>query len=120
MKIQSYRKVKGVQTNPGVTMHIMAGVDEGAPNFVMRLFEIEQNCATTLHTHAWEHEFFVVEGKGVVESNGKKLPIQAGDGAMVLPGEEHCIRNTQPEMMRVICVVPLVDGKMPGMVAGTK
>ena len=118
MKIQHYRKVKGTKTNPGVTMHILAGVDEKAPNFVMRLFEIEKDCATTLHTHPWEHEFFVVEGKGVVQSEGKELPIQAGEAAMVLPNEEHCIKNTQPEMLRVICVVPLVDGKMPGMVAG--
>jgi quercetin dioxygenase-like cupin family protein len=118
MKIQNYQKVKGIKTNPGVTMHILAGVDEGSPTFVMRLFEIEQGCATTLHTHAWEHEFFVVEGEGVVNSNGKEFPIRAGDAAMVLPNEQHNIMNKKKKMLRVICVVPLVDGKMPGMVPG--
>lgn len=117
MKIQNYTQVKGVKTNPGVTMHVVAGVDEKAPNFVMRLFEIEQGCATTLHSHAWEHEFFVVEGKGVVKSGGKEFPIKAGDAAMVLPNEQHSVMNTQKEMLRVICIVPLVDGKMPGMPA---
>jgi quercetin dioxygenase-like cupin family protein len=116
MKIQNYRQVKGIKTNPGVTMHIVAGTDEKAPNFVMRVFEIEPGSATTLHSHAWEHEFFVLEGKGVVKSSGKELPIQAGDAAMVLPNEQHSVMNTQKEMLRVICVVPLVDGKMPGMI----
>jgi quercetin dioxygenase-like cupin family protein len=120
MKIQNYKQVKGVNTNPGVTMHVVAGVDEKAPNFVMRLFEIEPGSATTLHTHAWEHEFFVVEGKGAVKSGGKEFPIQAGDAAMVLPNEEHSIMNNHKEMLRVICIVPLVEGKMPGMVAGKK
>jgi quercetin dioxygenase-like cupin family protein len=117
MKIQNYHQVKGIKTNPGVTMHIVAGEAEEAPNFVMRVFEIEQDCSTTLHAHAWEHEFFVLEGKGIVRSGDKELPIQAGDAAMVLPNEQHCIMNTNKEMLRVICVVPLVDGKMPGMIA---
>ena len=37
MKIQNYRQVKGKEEVPGVTMHIVAGPDEGAPNFVMRV-----------------------------------------------------------------------------------
>jgi quercetin dioxygenase-like cupin family protein len=38
----------------------------GAPNFVMRLFEIDPDGYSPFHTHAWEHEVFVLEGEGTV------------------------------------------------------
>ena len=117
MKIQNYRQVKGITAAPGVTMHIVAGTAEKAPTFVMRVFEIEKGSATPLHTHPWEHEVFVLEGKGVVKSGGKETPLQAGDTGIVLPNEQHSFMNIGKEMLRMICVVPLVDGKMPGMPA---
>jgi quercetin dioxygenase-like cupin family protein len=43
-----------------ITKHI------GANNFVMRLFEIEPEGNTPLHTHPWEHEVFILEGEGAV------------------------------------------------------
>lgn len=117
MKIQNYRQAKGIAAAPGVTMRIVAGPAEKAPTFVMRVFEIEQNSATPLHTHPWEHEVFVLEGKGVLIGGNKEIPLKEGDTAVVLPGEQHSFKNTGAEMLRMICVVPLVDGKMPGMLA---
>ncbi len=117
MKIQHYRQVKGYNAAPGVTMRIVAGTEEKAPTFVMRVFEIEENSATPYHAHPWEHEVFVLEGKGAVKSGDKATPLQPGDAAMVLPNEQHSFMNTGKAMLRMICVVPLVDGKMPGMPA---
>ena len=115
MKIQNYRDVKSVEAAPGAFMRILAGPDEGAPSFVMRLFEIEPDGGTLHHSHAWEHELFVVEGKGVLKSGNAERPVSRGDAIMVLPDEQHGIINTSDDLLRVICVVPLVDGKMPGM-----
>jgi len=115
MKIQNYKDVSGVEATPGAFRRILAGPDEGAPNFVMRLFEIEPGGGTPHHTHPWEHELFVVEGKGVLKSGNAERPVAEGDAVMVLPGEQHGILNTGKELLRVICVVPLVGGKMPGM-----
>ena len=117
MKIQNYRQVKAITAAPGVTMRIVAGTAEKAPTFVMRVFEIQSGSATPLHAHPWEHEVFVLGGKGVVRSAGKETPVQEGDAAMVLPNEQHSFLNTGKDMFRMICVVPLVDGKMPGMPA---
>ena len=36
---------------------------------------------------------------------------------LVLPEEKHGVFNTGKELLTMICVVPLVDGKMPGMPA---
>ena len=115
MKIQNFKDVEGVEAAPGAFMRIMAGTDEGAPTFVMRLFDIKPGGGTPHHSHAWEHELFVVEGKGALKSGNSEKPITAGDAIMVLPDEQHGILNTSKDLLRVICVVPLVDGKMPGM-----
>ncbi len=115
MKIQNYRDVQVTRPVPGVVMRVVSGPDEWAPNFAMRLFEIEPGSGTPHHEHAWEHEMFVVEGQGVLKSGNTERPLNEGDVIMVLPGEQHGIMNTGKDMLRVICVVPLVDGKMPGM-----
>jgi quercetin dioxygenase-like cupin family protein len=118
MKIQNYREVRGIAAAPGVSMHIVAGPDEGAPTFVMRLFEIEPGGATPHHAHPWEHEMFVVSGRGAFKSGDRQTPLKEGDAIMALPGEPHAVINSGDEMLRVICVVPLVDGRMPGLPAG--
>jgi quercetin dioxygenase-like cupin family protein len=115
MKVQNYRDVKGKEAAPGVIMRILAGPDKGAPTFVMRLFEVEPGGGTPHHTHPWEHEIFVVKGNGTLKTENTERHLAEGDAIMVLPNESHGILNTGKEIMRFICMVPLVDGKMPGM-----
>ena len=118
MNIHHYQAVSGVKAAPGVVMRVVAGPHEGAPTFAMRVFEIEPGSGTPHHAHAWEHEMFVVAGKGVLKSGNTETPVSDGDSIMVLPGEPHGILNSGEDLLTVICVVPLVDGKMPGMVSG--
>ena len=117
MKVQHYSQVAGINAAPGVTMHIVAGTAEGAPTFVMRVFEIEPGSNTPYHTHPWEHEMFVVKGEGTLKSGSTEIPLKEGDAVMVLPEEKHGVFNTGKDLLTMICVVPLVDGKMPGMPA---
>jgi quercetin dioxygenase-like cupin family protein len=113
MKIQNYRNVQATKPAAGITMRVIAGPAEKAPNFVMRHFEFEPGAAMPFHAHPWEHEFFVLEGKGVIKTEGKDLPLEKGDAAVVLPNELHSVRNPNKEKLSIICLVPLVDGKMP-------
>jgi quercetin dioxygenase-like cupin family protein len=116
MKIRNFRQVQGTGTAPGVTMRVVAGPAEGAPTFVMRVFEIQQGSATPFHAHSWEHEVYVLAGKGVVRSGGKETALVEGDAVMVLPNEQHSFLNAGKDVFRIICVVPLVNGKMPGAI----
>ncbi len=117
MRIRNYRQVQGIKATPGVLMRVVAGPAEGAPTFVMRVFEIQAGSATPLHSHAWEHEVFVLAGQGVVRGAGRESPLREGDAVTVLPNEQHSFLNTGRDVFRMICVVPLVNGKMPGMAA---
>jgi quercetin dioxygenase-like cupin family protein len=114
MKVQNYRQVKAMAAAPGVSMRVVAGPAEGAPTFVMRVFEMQSGCATPLHTHPWEHEIFVLAGKGILKSGGRETPLIEGDAITVLPNEQHSFLGIGKDVFRIICVVPLVDGKMPG------
>jgi len=118
MKIQNYREVKGTEVVPGVVRRVVAGPAEGAPTFVMRVFEIEPGSSTPHHAHGWEHEMFVIKGQGVFKSGNLERPVGEGDVITVLPNEQHSVLNAGKDLLTVICVVPLVDGKMPGMAAG--
>jgi quercetin dioxygenase-like cupin family protein len=90
----------------GVAMRILISDKEGAPNFVMRVFEIAPGGHTPSHTHAWEHEVYVLGGKGAVRQRGKEHPIDRDSFAFVGPNEEHQFVNLGDEPLRFICVIP--------------
>ncbi len=114
MKVQNYRQVTTINAAPGVTMRVVAGLAEKAPTFVMRVFEIQSGSSTPFHAHPWEHEVFVLAGKGILRSEGKETPLMEGDAVVVLKNEKHSFLGIGRDMFRLICVVPLVNGKMPG------
>ncbi len=90
-----------------VKMKVLISEQEGAPNFVMRLFEIEPNGHTAYHTHAWEHEVYVLSGTGAVKQGDRELPIEEGSYVFVKPNEEHQFINTGEKPLKFICVVPI-------------
>src|SRR3989304_1206941 len=115
MKVQNYRDVKGIQGAPGGVMALAPGPAEGAPPYVMRLFEIQPGSATPHHAHPWEHELFMVSGEGALVSGDTTKPLKPGDAITVLPDELHSFRNAGTGVMTMVCTVPLVGGVMPGM-----
>ena len=81
--------------------------ENGTPTFSFRVFTIQPGGHTPLHNHPFEHLNYVIEGNGMVMSEGGGRPIKKGDFVMVLPGETHQYRNTSvDEPLVVICAVP--------------
>ena len=50
----------------GVTIRVLMGDNVGAPTFTMRHFEIAPGGRTPFHAHAWEHEVYILSGRGKV------------------------------------------------------
>jgi quercetin dioxygenase-like cupin family protein len=92
----------------GVSMKVLMGHEDGAPNFVMRVFDIQPGGHTAYHTHAWEHEVYVLAGKGMVRQGEKEHALEKGSFVLVPPEEEHNFANTGADVFRFICVVPIV------------
>ena len=89
----------------GVTMRVPIGEREGAPNFTMRLFDIEPGGHTPKHSHPHEHEIIVKSGSGVLQTADGLLSLSPDTVALVLPNEEHqFIAGTHG--MTMWCIVP--------------
>lgn len=83
----------------GITMRTVIGEADGAPNFYMRVVSFDANAASPSHSHPWEHENFVVSGKGTLEMEGKTVELKPGDVTYVPPNADHCFRTTEPMEM---------------------
>ena len=90
----------------GVNIRWLIAEDDGAPNFYMRLLEIEPGGHTPDHEHAWEHEVFALEGDGAVLTADGPTSISAGDAVFMPSGERHSFENTGTAVMRMLCLIP--------------
>ncbi len=79
---------------------------DGAENFAMRMFELQPDGFTPLHTHPHEHEVFVIEGRGVFVFEGKEYPFNTDFVIFVPGGKEHCFRNIGDSVLRFLCIIP--------------
>ncbi len=91
----------------GVSMRLMVGRADGAPNFAMRHFTVEPGGHTPRHSHNYEHEVFVLEGEGRVEENGQHHAIRAGDVLFVPPNVVHQFVNVSQTPLKFLCMVPV-------------
>jgi quercetin dioxygenase-like cupin family protein len=97
-------QLPGVQ---GVGIKRLIGAAEHAPTFAMRLFEVQPGGYTPLHTHAHEHEVFIVSGRGMVKGPWGERPLEAETAVYVPPHLEHHFLNSGDEPLRFLCLVPL-------------
>lgn len=109
MRVRNYREVEAEESleAKGATLRWVIAEGQGAPNFAMRVGELQPGASTPRHTHDWEHEVFVLGGRGRVYGGGKEAPLGEGDTVFIAPMEEHGFANTGDELFRFICVIPL-------------
>jgi quercetin dioxygenase-like cupin family protein len=63
----------------------LIGTDSPAPNFYLREFELEPGGHTTFHSHENEHEVYVLEGKGQVNTENESISLERNSFALVMP-----------------------------------
>lgn len=97
-------QMEGVQ---GVSMRLLVGRADGAPNFAMRHFTVEPGGHTPHHSHNYEHEVFIVEGSARVEQDGQSEDVRAGDVIFVRPNAVHQFVNTGSAPLKFLCMVPV-------------
>lgn len=107
MKVSKYLDTEPIPELPGVVKREVINADDGAPNYCMRVFEVAPGSSTPLHTHAWEHEVYVLSGKGVAVGKEGETPISRDSVVFVPPEEMHCFKNNGDKVLRFICVIPL-------------
>jgi quercetin dioxygenase-like cupin family protein len=84
----------------------LIGPDDAAPSFSMRQYEVAPGGHTPKHTHAYEHEVFVLEGSGVVLEGEREHPLRSGSAVYVPPNQLHQFRNTGSSPLKFLCMIP--------------
>ena len=91
------------------TIRWLVAEKDGAKNFAMRVIEIKRRgVKIPLHQHNYEHEIFIIEGRGSVLSQSGERPVAPGDFVFVQPDEMHGFENAGDQPFRFICVVPIL------------
>ena len=90
----------------GVTGRVAIGKADGADNFCMRIFELEKDGFSPRHTHDWEHEIFIHQGRGEAFRDGSWEPVSPGTALFIPGNEEHQIRNTGDGKLVFVCLIP--------------
>ena len=109
MKLFDYRSVEAKDVGKGtfkLTVRWLITKEMGAENFAMRLFEMEPEGHSPLHSHAWEHEVFVLEGRGVVVSGEEERNFGPGDVIFIPPEERHQFKNNGSKTVKFLCLIP--------------
>ena len=106
MKVRNYREVSPQTELPGIALHTVISAQDGAPRFAMRVFEVQPGSSTPFHTHAWEHEVFILSGEGKVKGKDGERDVQPNEAVFVAPNEEHCFVNSGSDLLRFICCIP--------------
>ena len=90
----------------GCRVRWLIGDADKAPTFAMREFEVQPGGHTPKHFHDYEHEVYVIAGKGTIIDGDQERPLNAGDVVLVAPNDVHQFRNTGGEPMRFLCLIP--------------
>ena len=108
MKCIHYSEIEAqkVPEVPDVSIRWVISRKDGAKNFVMRVFELPPGAKSPRHKHDWEHEVFILEGKGKLFYEGNEYEFAPGYVIFVEEGREHQFINTGDETLKFICLIP--------------
>ena len=102
MKIKHYREAKAKSEVPGAELREVITEEDGAPNFSMRVVEVEPGKNTSFHSHPWEHEVFIISGQAVVKGEQGETRVTKDNAVYIAPNEQHCFVNTGKEPLRFV------------------
>lgn len=110
IKVVHYSKIESEDVDEkeaeGVKIRWLISKPDGAENFAMRLFDIKPNGHSAFHSHDWEHEVFVLEGKGIVKLEDSEKKIGKGSVVFIPSKTKHSLINKGEKKLRFLCMIP--------------
>lgn len=77
--------------------------------FTMGVTSFPPGASIRLHSHNTIEQVTVIEGEGIAELNGERLPARPYDTTQIAPGEWHRFINTGSTTMRILWVYGSTD-----------
>lgn len=114
MIVKQYEEVENQTVNAEgavkTSIRWLVGKDSAAPNFYLRQLELEKGGHTPYHSHPWEHEVYVLQGNGQLNTRGESIRLTSGTFALIMPGEEHQFENLGDNTFKFLCIIPKSGG----------
>ena len=107
MKICSYSDIEPIEEVKGVSRRDILTADDGVTLTCMQVVEISPHTSTPSHYHPWEHEIFIVSGKGIAAGEQGSVTVGAGNIIFIPANEPHCFVNTESDTLRFVSIEPL-------------
>jgi quercetin dioxygenase-like cupin family protein len=100
-------EVPSKKTPSGATVWWLIKAEDGAPGFELRYFEVQPGKGTSGKPHPFEHEVFVLRGRGEIRGDGEEvIAIREGDAILIPPDARHAIENTGDGVLGFLCAIP--------------
>ncbi|MFQ6087541.1 MAG: cupin domain-containing protein [Candidatus Methanofastidiosia archaeon] len=112
MKLENVENVKPEDVGEfgeKTTIRWLISKKEGARNYAMRYFVMEKGGYIKTHKHPWEHEIFIVKGKGKAGTEKELHDVKPGDFLFIPENESHQYINTFEESLEFICIIPVKE-----------
>jgi quercetin dioxygenase-like cupin family protein len=106
------REARAVPADPvdggsGVTMQMLVGEADGAPNFVLRKFNMAPGGGMPRHTNDTEHVQYVLGGRARVTVADDVFDVHPGMSLLIPAGVPHAYETIGDEPFEFLCAVPL-------------
>jgi len=79
---------------------------EETPLYAMRVFEVKPGGHIKAHSHPWEHEIYVLKGKGRIRVGESFYDVEEDTAIYIPPNVIHEYWNTGESVLRFICTIP--------------
>ncbi|MFQ5895543.1 MAG: cupin domain-containing protein [Nitrospinota bacterium] len=81
---------------------------------IMGIVEVDPGAHSPLHRHNCEEVYYVLRGRGEVESEEERHPFEAGDAVYIRENSAHRVFNAGEETIRLLVVAgPMFVGLLP-------
>ncbi len=102
-RLEKFNEIGAVNTK----IRTLIGGEDGALSTSLHEIIIGKGGSTAMHRHDWEHQLFVEEGRGRIETVEGKIALAPGDVVLVGAGEDHRFVQSGKESLRFLVVTPL-------------
>lgn len=96
---------KPVENAVDTTIRVLISSEE-APTYAMRVFEMGSNGHIPAHSHPWEHEIFILEGRVRIRVEDQVFELGPNTAIYIPPNKVHEYWNIGGGRARFICTIP--------------
>lgn len=107
MKKEYKEKMRGGEGTTELTHILNQDEINGKARLCAKIL-INPGCSIGLHEHIAEEEiYYIISGEGIIDDNGVKSNVKAGDSVLTKGGESHSVVNTGIEPLEMLAVILL-------------